>query len=70
MKKKQPSLGPAAPAHPARGRSDHERILWLLEFLQRDIAALRPGELLDLRNDVFAYLHEPTVGDGHGLRRR
>jgi hypothetical protein len=37
--------------------SDRERILWLLEFLRRDIASIRPGELLDLRNDVFPYLH-------------
>src|SRR4051794_2007780 len=55
MKRKQT---PPAPAPPER--SDRERLLWLLEFLRRDIAALRPGELLDLRNDVFTYLHEAT----------
>ena len=32
-------------------------MLWLLEFLRCDLAALRPGELLDLRNEVFPYLH-------------
>jgi hypothetical protein len=48
---------PQAAAPLASQRSDRERILWLLEFLQCDVAALRPGELLDLRNDVFPYLH-------------
>lgn len=50
--------GPAPQAElTAPDRSDRERILWLLGFLRRDLAALRPGELLDLRNDVFPYLH-------------
>ena len=48
---------PQAAAPPAPERSARERILWLLEFLQCDVAALRPGELLDLRNEVFPYLH-------------
>ncbi len=42
--------------------SSRQRILWLLKFLQHDIAALRPGELLDLRNDVFPYLTGPDLG--------
>lgn len=61
VKKKQT---PPAPAQPPPERSNRERLLWLLEFLRRDIAALRPGELLDLRNDVFPYLHEPTLATG------
>ena len=32
-------------------------MLWLLKFLRCDLAALRPGELLALRNEVFPYLH-------------
>ena len=31
------------------------RLLWLLDFLSRDIAALRTGELLDLRDDIIAF---------------
>jgi len=64
---------PQAAAPPAPERSDRERILWLLEFLRRDVAALRPGELLDLRNDLFPYLHcgdlaTVTVVDADELR--
>ena len=58
MKAKQT---PPATGKPAQEGSDRERLLWLLEFLRRDIATLRPGELLDLRNDVFPYLHEATL---------
>jgi hypothetical protein len=54
-RKREPS--PQAAAPPAPERSDRERIVWLLAFLRRDVAALRPGELLALRNDVFPYLH-------------
>lgn len=42
-------------------RSDRECIVWLLAFLQRDIAGLRSGELLALRNDVFQHLHEAQL---------
>jgi hypothetical protein len=48
---------PQAVAPRAAEFSDRERILWLLEFLRRDVASLRPGELISLRNDVFPYLH-------------
>jgi len=36
--------------------TDRDRIVWLLGFLQRDVAALRPGEWLDLRTDAQQYL--------------
>jgi hypothetical protein len=67
-KRQQGRAAPPVPEH-----SDRERILWLLEFLRRDVAALRPGELLDLRNDVFPYLHcgdlaTVTVFDADDLR--
>ena len=60
-------------APPAPERSDRERIFWLLEFLRCDVAALRAGQLLDLRNDVFPYLHcgdlaTITVFDADELR--
>ena len=69
-KRKSEPSPPAAPSAPER--SDRERILWLLAFLQRDLAALRPGELLALRNDVFPYLHcgdlaTVTIFDAAGL---
>jgi len=53
------ALGSAsqAAAPPAPEPSDRERILWLLEFLRCDIAAIGPRELIDLRNEVFPYLH-------------
>ena len=62
-----------AAAPPDAERSDRECILWLLEFLRCDVTVLRPGELLDLRNDVFPYLHYEnlatvTVFDAHELR--
>ena len=40
--------------------SDRECIRWLLEFLRCDLAALRPRELLALRNEVFPYLHDKS----------
>lgn len=48
-------------APPARERPDGERIVWLLAFLRYDIAALRPVEVLALRNDVFPYLHSADL---------
>jgi hypothetical protein len=51
---------PAGPP-PRLGRSDRERIVWLLEFLRCDLAALQPRELLALRNNVFPYLHEADL---------
>ncbi|MGH9322584.1 MAG: hypothetical protein ACRD3V_22200 [Vicinamibacteria bacterium] len=33
--------------------SERDRVLWLLEFVRRDIAALRFGELFDLREDAL-----------------
>jgi hypothetical protein len=39
---------PAPPSVPP----DRERINWLLEFLRRDLTALRAGERLDLRDDM------------------
>ena len=44
-------------APPVQTYSDRECIRWLLEFLRCDLAALRPRELLKLRNEVFPYLH-------------
>jgi hypothetical protein len=36
---------------------ERERVTWLLDLLHIDLAALRPGELLDWRNEVFPKLH-------------
>lgn len=44
-------------ASPAPERTDRERILWLLAFLRHDVATLRPGALIALRNEIFPYLH-------------
>jgi len=52
--KRNPPASP--PVEPNR-----ERIVWLLEFLRRDMTTMKPGELLDLRQDVFTYLHEATL---------
>src|SRR5690348_8333720 len=49
-KKKQPS-GPSA----------EERLAWLLAFLRRDLAALRPGERIDLEADVVRFLRDPAA---------
>jgi hypothetical protein len=70
-RKRAPS--PQAPTSPAPERTDRQRIVWLLAFLRRDVAALRPGEVLALRNDVFPYLHDAdlatlTVLDADELR--
>ena len=55
QRKRRSAPGDVAP--PVQKYSDRECIRWLLEFLRCDLAALRPGELLDLRNEVFPYLH-------------
>ena len=47
-----PELGPAPPP-------DSERIRWLLGFLQADVASMRWGDLINARDDVDRYLHEP-----------
>ena len=39
--------------------TSRDRIRWLLEFLRRDVDALRPGEMLDLGTDVELYLLGP-----------
>jgi hypothetical protein len=41
--------------------SAEQRLEWLLEFLQRDVTALRPGERLDLGTDVVRFLLAPAV---------
>ena len=55
QRKRRSAPGDVAP--PVQKYSDRECIRWLLEFLRCDLAALRPRELLDLRNEVFPYLH-------------
>ena len=55
QRKRRSAPGDVAP--PGQQYSDRECIRWLLEFLRCDLAALRPGELLALRNEVFPYLH-------------
>ena len=55
QRKRRSAPGDGAP--PVQQYSDRECIRWLLEFLRCDLAALRPRELLDLRNEVFPYLH-------------
>ena len=54
--------------------SEKDRIDWLLGFLRRDLAGLRPGARLDLVDDVRRYLREPADAlllhappDGYGL---
>ena len=54
QRKRRSASGDVAP--PVQTYSDRECIRWLLEFLRCDLAALRPGELLALRNEVFPYL--------------
>ena len=54
QRKRRSAPGDVAP--PVQTYSDRECIRWLLEFLRCDLAALRPGELLALRNEVFPYL--------------
>src|SRR5712671_3062861 len=63
------TVNPTSPAVPAA----EARIDWLLDFLQRDLMALRPGERLDLRDDwarLLAFrdpaidLHAVTPPDG------
>ena len=54
QQKRRSAPGDVAP--PVQQYSDRECILWLLEFLRCDLAALRPGELLTLRNEIFPYL--------------
>ncbi len=55
QQKRRSAPGDVAP--PVQNYSDRECIRWLLEFLRCDLAALRPGELLALRNEIFPYLH-------------
>ena len=55
QRKRRSAPGDVAP--PVQKYSDRECIRWLLKFLRCDLAALRPHELLDLRNEVFPYLH-------------
>ena len=55
QQKRRSAPGDVAP--PVQQYSDRECIRWLLEFLRCDLAALRPHELLALRNEVFPYLH-------------
>ena len=43
-----------------RRPTSRDGIGWLLEFLARDVDALRPGEMLDLGTDVERYLMGPT----------
>jgi hypothetical protein len=38
-----------------------DRAAWLLEFLDRDVATLRAGEMLDLGVDVVRYLLDPRA---------
>ena len=55
-RQQQRRSAPGDVAPPGQQHSDRECIRWLLEFLRCDLAALRPGELLALRNEVFPYL--------------
>ena len=55
QQKRRSAPGDVAP--PVQKYSDRECMLWLLEFLRCDLAALRPHELLVLRNEAFPYLH-------------
>ena len=58
QRKRRSAPGDVAP--PVQKYSDRECIRWLLEFLRCDLAALRPRELLDLRNEIFSYLHRES----------
>lgn len=48
--------------------SDQQRAAWLLGFVQQDVDNLRPGELLNLGEDVERYLLDPrmTIAPGDG----
>lgn len=37
-----------------------DRVDWLLKFLRTDLAALRPGERIDLETDVVRFLRDPA----------
>jgi hypothetical protein len=70
-RKARPARRAAPPTDPEL--PDRERILWLLDFLRRDVTTLRPGELITLRNGVFPHLHwaelaTVTVHDADELR--
>jgi hypothetical protein len=78
MTKARTTRRPAATVPPEP--TPRERILWLLGFLRRDADALRPGEWLDLQQDVQRHvwpqmdLREPTFNEAvrewhHELRR-
>ena len=56
-RQRKPRSAPGDVAPPVQTYSDRECMLWLLKFLRCDLAALRPHELLALRNEVFPYLH-------------
>ena len=58
QRKRRSAPGDVAP--PGQQYSDRECIRWLLKFLRCDLAALRPHELLALRNEVFPYLHRKS----------
>ena len=58
QRKRRSAPGDVAP--PVQQYSDRECIRWLLKFLRCDLAALRPHELLALRNEVFPYLHRKS----------
>ena len=59
-RQRQRRSAPGDVAPPGQKHSDRECIRWLLKFLQCDLAALRPGKLLALRNEVFPYLHRES----------
>ena len=60
-RQQQRRSAPGDVAPPVQKYSDRECMLWLLKFLRCDLAALRPHELLALRNEVFPYLHARAV---------
>ena len=42
---------------------EEERLTWLLDFIERDLTTLRPGERLDLTEDVLKVLsfRDPSI---------
>jgi hypothetical protein len=59
--KKKPSRRRPAPKEVAPEPSSQQRVTWLLDFLQRDVASLRVGELIDVGIDAVRYLLDPKA---------
>ena len=53
----------AAPVAPRLLPSSRERVLWLLRFLQQDLATMTAGQRMDFSSQARRYLHDPAAVD-------